>query len=74
MFEKVASLIAAQLRIDPSVIKPESRLLEDLKADSASVMMMIMDMENEFGIVVEDEALMSIKTVGDVVNYLNGKC
>ena len=43
MFEKVCALIADQLKIDPKTIKPESRLLEDLKADSANIMMLIMD-------------------------------
>ena len=70
MYEKVAGLIADQLKIDVSSITPESRLLEDLKADSANVMMLIMDMENELNIMVEDEALMRLKTVGDIVSYI----
>ncbi len=70
MFEKVATLIAEQLRIDPATIKPESRLLEDLKADSANVMMLIMDLESELGIMVEDDALMRLRTVGDIVKYI----
>lgn len=70
MFEKVAKLIADQLRIDVSTIKPESRLLEDLKADSANVMMLIMDLESELGIMVEDDALMRLRTVGDIVAYI----
>jgi len=70
MFEKVANLIASQLRIDPKTITPDSRLLEDLKADSANVMMLIMDLETELGITVDDDALMRLKTVGDVVKYI----
>lgn len=71
MFEKVAQLIADQLRIDVSTIKPESRLLDDLKADSANVMMLIMDLEAELGIMVEDEVLMRLKTVGDIADYIS---
>ena len=70
MFEKVTKLIADQLKIDPGTIKPESRLLEDLKADSANVMMLIMDMESELNIVVDDDALMQLKSVGDIVAYI----
>lgn len=70
MYEKVANLIADQLKIDANAIKPESRLLEDLKADSANVMMLIMDLESELGIMVEDDALMRLKTVGDIVAYI----
>ncbi len=70
MFDKVAKLIADQLRIDVNTITPESRLLEDLKADSANVMMLIMDLESEMGIMVEDDALMRLRTVGDIVAYI----
>lgn len=70
MYEKVAALIADQLKIDPAGITPESRLLEDLKADSANVMMLIMDLESELGIMVEDDALMRLRTVGDIVAYI----
>lgn len=70
MYEKVTGLIADQLKIDASTITPESRLLEDLKADSANVMMLIMDLESELGITVEDDALMRMRTVGDIVAYI----
>ena len=70
MFEKVSQLIADQLKIDTGAITPSSRLLEDLKADSANIMMLIMDLESELGLVVEDDALMRMKTVGDIVAYI----
>ena len=50
--------------------KPDKRLVEDLHADSANVMVMIMDMEDTFNITVEDDAINTLKTVGDVVNYI----
>ncbi|MBQ7305638.1 MAG: acyl carrier protein, partial [Clostridia bacterium] len=43
---------------------------EDLKADSANVMVMIMDLEDKYGIMVEDDQIMKLKTVGDVVAYI----
>lgn len=70
VYEKVVSLIASQLKLNPANISAESRLLEDLRADSANVMMLIMDLEQECGIIMEDEALMTLKTVGDVVRYI----
>jgi acyl carrier protein len=69
-FETVRDMIAEQLKVDPAEIKPESRLMEDLKADSANIMVLIMDMEDKFGITVEDDQIMKLKTVGDVVNYI----
>ena len=69
-FEKVKNMIAEQLKVDPATITPESRLMEDLKADSANIMVMIMDLEDTFGITVEDDQIMKLKTVGDVVEYI----
>ena len=70
-FETVKKMIAAQLKVDENAITPESRLVEDLKADSANVMVMIMDLEDNFGIMVEDDQIMKLKTVGDVVAYID---
>ncbi|MEA4896709.1 acyl carrier protein [Bacillota bacterium Meth-B3] len=70
MYEKVVNLITNQLPVKADKIKRESRLLEDLGADSANIMILIMDLESEFDIVVEDDALTTIRTVGDVVDYL----
>jgi acyl carrier protein len=70
VFEKVQRMIASQLQVDAAAITPESRLVEDLKADSANVMVMILELESEFGIEVEDEIILTLKTVGDVVSYI----
>ena len=69
-FETIKNMIADQLKVDPSEIKPESRLIEDLRADSANIMVMIMDLEDQFGITVEDDQIMKLKTVGDVADYI----
>ena len=45
-------------------------MVEDLKADSANVMVMILEMETEFGMEVEDEVILQLKTVGDIVDYI----
>ena len=44
--------------------------MEDLKADSANIMVMIMDLEDQFGITVEDDQIMRMRTVGDVADYI----
>ncbi len=70
VFETVAPLIAKQLRVDAATVTRDARLVEDLKADSANIMVMIMDLEDKFGIMVEDEVIVRLKTVGDVVDYI----
>ena len=70
VFETVKKMIAKQLKVDEASITENSRLVEDLKADSANVMVMIMDLEDNYGIIVEDDQIMNLKTVGDVVKYI----
>ena len=70
IFGKVKKYILDQLPIDEGRVVDSARMVEDLGADSANLMMLIMDLEEEFGMTVEDEALGTIKTVGDVVDYI----
>jgi acyl carrier protein len=70
VFESVKKRIAQQLKVDEASITADSRLVEDLRADSANVMVMIMDLEDAYGIVIEDDQIMNLKTVGDVVKYI----
>ena len=73
MMEKLIAMVAEQMGVDAAQVKPESRLKEDLLADSASVMMLVMDVETEFGIEVEDDAIEKVKTVGDMARYIEEK-
>ncbi len=70
VFDTVAAMIAKQLKLNVSDITPDKRLVEDLKADSANIMVMIMDLEDNFNLTVEDSAITTLKTVGDVVKYI----
>ena len=73
VFEKVKEYILMQLPVDDSRIIETARMVEDLGADSANLMMLIMDLETEFNLTVEDEVLGTIKTVGDIVDYISKK-
>ena len=70
LFNTVAAMIAKQLKLDVSEVTADKRLIEDLRADSANVMVMIMDLEDNYNIMVEDTAITELKTVGDVVEYI----
>ena len=72
-YEKVKQLISVQLKAPEDKITPESRLVEDLGADSANVMVLIMDLEDQFNMTVDDAAIGTMKTVGDVVRYIESK-
>ena len=70
VFDKVKEYILMQLPVSGDKITMDARLIEDLGADSANLMMLIMDLETEFDLTVEDEVLANIKTVGDIVSYI----
>ncbi len=70
VFETVQKLIAEQLEIDPSTITMESNLVTDLKADSVDVMEVVMNLESEYDMEFAFEKLSELKTVGDVVSYI----
>lgn len=70
VFEKVAELIAAQLPVTADQIRPESKLVDELGADSANIMILIFDIESEFNIQVDNDALAKVVTVDDIVEYI----
>ena len=69
-FEKLRDIIVEVLNVDESEVKMDSTFVDDLGADSLDVFQIIMGLEEEFDIEVPDEAVENIKTVGDVVAYI----
>lgn len=69
-FEKIRAVIAKQLDIPEESITKESKLIEDLKADSLDVVELIMDLEQEYGVEIPDDDLPNIHTVGDIVKFI----
>ncbi len=70
---KVMKIIEEQLGVDPDRIKPESSFIDDLGADSLDIVELVMAMEEEFEIEIPDEDAEKLRTVQDVLNYLETK-
>lgn len=70
VFEKVAEIIAKELDKDVTSITLETRLVEDLGADSLDAVEIMFSLEEEYGMEIDDESAQAIKTVGDLVNYI----
>ena len=70
MEQKIVKIIAEKLNKKPEQITLESRLVEDLGADSLDVVELLMAIEDEFGIEIPDEEIENIKTVDDLVKYI----
>jgi acyl carrier protein len=70
VFEKVREILVSQLDVEESEISMESSLVEDLKADSLDLVDLLMSLEDEFDVEVPDEEIENVKTVGDLVRYV----
>ncbi|HEY8406152.1 MAG TPA: acyl carrier protein [Acholeplasma sp.] len=73
VYDKIKKLIVEELSVDEALITPEARLVEDLGADSIDAVELIMTVEDTFSIEISDEVLQSIKTVNDLVSYIESK-
>ncbi|MBP2026215.1 acyl carrier protein [Acetoanaerobium pronyense] len=71
--EKVKAILADQLEVSEEEIKPESVLIDDLGADSLDVVEIVMSLEDEFGIEIADEETAKIKTVQDIVTFVDSQ-
>ena len=71
--EKVQKILADQLGVKPESIKPESRIMEDLGADSLDVVELLMLLEDEFGVEVSEEEAVNLKTVADILSIIDAK-
>lgn len=70
VFEKMKQILAEQLDADIESITLETDIADDLGADSLDVVEMLMSIEDEFEIEIPDEKIESLKTVGQVVDYI----
>lgn len=70
-FEQVRDIIVETLGVDEDQVTPEASLTDDLGADSLALAELMMAVEEASDITIADEALEELKTVADVVAYLN---
>ncbi|MBO4860041.1 MAG: acyl carrier protein [Clostridia bacterium] len=68
--EEIIELIAKKLRIDVDSIEDDSNLVNDLGADSIDLVEMLMEIESALDITVSDEEAAELKTVRDVVDFI----
>ncbi len=70
MIEKIKKIVAENLDINSEEIDVNASILDDLGADSIAVMEIVMELETEFGVEVPTEDVLELKTVQDIVNYI----
>lgn len=70
MLDEIAKKLSEQLGIPQSKVTLESRIVEDLGADSLDVVELLMQLEDNTGKTIPDDKVASIKTVGDLIKTL----
>ncbi len=70
IIEKVKDVIVDQLTVEEDDVTEEASFIDDLGADSLDIVELVMALEEQFAISIPDEEAESIKTVGDVVAYI----
>ena len=73
VFDKVKEIIIEQLDVEPEKVTTNANIQDDLGADSLDVVDLVMSLEEEFDVEIPDEAVEGIKTVGDIVKYIEDK-
>ena len=69
--ERIRKLVCEQLGVDPSELRPDATLLDDLGADSLDVVEMVMALEDAFDLEIPDEDAEKISTVQHAIDYIN---
>lgn len=72
-FEKITEILAEQLDADKGTMTAETKIADDLGADSLDLVDLLMSIEDEFGIEIPDEDVENIQTIGDIVDYIDKK-
>lgn len=73
MLEKLISIVAEQLHVEETGIKPETDFKADLSADSLDLFELVMALEEEYDVEIPNEDLEKLTTVQAVVDYLKEK-
>ena len=70
IFDKVKEILVDQLDVEEEKVTMEASIVDDLGADSLDLVDLVMSLEEEFDVEIPDEQVENIKTVGDIVNYI----
>lgn len=70
-FEKLRDILVDTLGCEPEDVTPEASLAEDLNADSLAIVELLMALEETVGLHIDDAEAAQMKTVQDVLTYLN---
>ena len=72
IFDEVRDVVVEQLSVAPDAVKLESKIIDDLGADSLDVVELVMALEEKFEVEIPDSEAEKLKTIQDVVTFVEG--
>ena len=73
VFDKIKQILAEQLDADADEMTMDTNIANDLKADRLDVVELLMSIEDEFDVEIPDEEIENIKTIGNLVDYIQDR-
>ncbi|MCI5791379.1 MAG: acyl carrier protein [Clostridiales bacterium] len=73
VFEKLKEVLVEEIGVSPEEVTMDSNMVTDIGADSLDIVQLLIKMEKEYGFKFSDEEMKNVKTVGDVVRYIEEK-
>ena len=73
IFEQVKKILCDQLDLEEEQVNEDSEVIDDLGADSLDIVDLVMTLEEEFATEIPDEDIENLKTVGDIVKYIEDR-
>ena len=70
IFDKVKEILVDQLDVEDEKVTMEASIIDDLGADARDLVDLVMSLEEEFDVEIPDEQVENIKTVSDIVKYI----
>ena len=70
VFDKIKDILCEQLDVEEDAVTMDANIIDDLGADSLDVVDLVMSLEDEFNAEIPDEEVENMKTVGDIVKYI----
>lgn len=73
IFEQIKKILCDQLDLDEEQVTEDSEVIDDLGADSLDIVDLVMTLEEEFDTEIPDEDIENLRTVGDIIKYVEDR-
>jgi acyl carrier protein len=73
VLDKIRDVVVKKFKVQPGNVSSTTRLREDLNVDSLDAVELIMELEDSFNVKISDDEAQKLKTIGDIVSFIEPK-